>query len=95
MIKSYRHTGIIVNNINKSYRFYKKILNLKKVSRIIETGKYFNELTGTKNLEADVLKVKSSDNIIIEIIHYINKKNTKIQSPKGMVSVGTMLCVLL
>ena len=38
MIKSYRHTGIIVSNLNKSFNFYKNILNLKKVSRMEESG---------------------------------------------------------
>ena len=75
MIKSYRHTGIIVSNLNKSFNFYKNILNLKKVSRMEESGTYFNNLTRTKNLKADVLKVKSKDNIIVEIIKYKNFKN--------------------
>ena len=57
---NYRHTGIIVRNIDKSYIFYNKFLRLKKVSRIIESGDYFNSLTNTKNLKADVLKVLTS-----------------------------------
>ena len=68
MIKSYRHTGIIVSNLNKSLNFYKNILNLKKVSRMEESGTYFNNLTKTKKPLGDVLKVKSKDNIIVEII---------------------------
>ena len=36
MIKSYRHTGIVVNNINKSEFFYKNLLGLEKVSNIEE-----------------------------------------------------------
>lgn len=90
MIKSYRHTGIIVSNLNKSLNFYKNILNLKKVSRMEESGTYFNNLTRTKNLKADVLKVKSKDNIIIEIIKYKNFKTKKTLKPKNMVTVGTM-----
>ena len=90
MIKSYRHTGIIVSNINKSLNFYKNILNLKKVSRMEESGTYFNNLTKTKNLKADVLKVKSKDNIIIEIIQYKNFKSKRVIKPKNMLTVGTM-----
>lgn len=90
MIKSYRHTGIIVSNLNKSFNFYKNILNLKKVSRMEESGTYFNNLTKTKNLKADVLKVKSKDNIIVEIIKYKNSKTKRVIKPKNMVTVGTM-----
>ena len=89
MIKSYRHTGIIVSDIKRSEKFYKKLLNLKKVSRMIESGNYLNALNGTKNLRADVLKVKSSDNVIIEIAQYLNLKKKKRKMPRSMVELGT------
>ena len=56
MIKSYRHTGIIVSNLNKSLNFYKNILNLKKVSRMEESGTYFNNLTKRKTSKPMSLK---------------------------------------
>ena len=90
MLKTYRHTGIIVSNIKKTSNFYEKLLKLKRVSRIIESGEYFNKLTNTRNLKADVLKVKSEDNIIIEIIYYLNQKIKKKRKPKNMIDVGTM-----
>ena len=89
MIKSYRHTGIIVKDINKSEKFYTKLLNLKKVSRMIESGDYLNALNGTKNVSADVLKVKSSDNVIVEIAKYSNLKIKKRKRPKTMILPGT------
>ena len=55
-----------------------------------ESGTYFNNLTKTKNLKADVLKVKSKDNIIVEIIKYKNSKTKRVIKPKDMVTVGTM-----
>ena len=90
MLKTYRHTGLIVNNIKNSSKFYEKLLKLKRVSRIVESGDYFNKLTKTKKLKADVLKVKSKDNIIIEIICYLNQKKKKKKKPKNMIDVGTM-----
>ena len=75
MLKTYRHTGIIVSNL-KSLPFLRETLKLKRVSRIVESGDYFNKLTNTKKLKADVLKVKSKDNIIIEIIYYINRRSS-------------------
>ena len=89
MIKSYRHSGIIVTDIKKSEKFYNKLLKLKKVSRMIESGEYLNSLNGTKNLKVDVLKVKSEDNVIVEIAKYLNVKNKKRKKPKSMVELGT------
>ena len=90
MIKTYRHTWIIVINLKKSSFFYEKLLKLKRVSRIVESGDYFNKLTNTKKLKADVLKVKSKDNIIIEIIYYINRRSSNKKKPNNMINVGTM-----
>ena len=90
MLKTYRHTGIIVSNLKKSSFFYEKLLKLKRVSRIVESGDYFNKLTNTKKLKADVLKVKSKDNIIIEIIYYINRRSSNKKKPNNMINVGTM-----
>ena len=89
MIKSYRHTGIIVQNIKRSEKFYTKLLSLKKVSRMIESGDYLNALNGTKNVSADVLKVRSDDNVIVEIAKYSNLKIRKIKRPKTMILPGT------
>ena len=89
MIKSYRHTGIVVSDLKKSEKFYNKLLNLKKVSRLIESGDYTNKLTGM-NFKADILKVKSDDNIIIEIIQLLNIKKKKVKKPKTMFNTGTI-----
>tara|TARA_B100000900_G_C20456912_1_gene665550 strand:- start:183 stop:632 length:450 start_codon:yes stop_codon:yes gene_type:complete len=89
MIKSYRHTGIVVNNLKKSEFFYKNLLGLEKVSNIEEGGDYFNNLIKEKNLRAQVLKVKSKDNVIIEIVQYLRIKRKKIKKPKTMTTVGT------
>ena len=90
MLKTYRHTGIIVSNLKKSSFFYEKLLKLKRVSRIVESGVYFNRLTNTKKLRADILKVRSKDNIIIEIIYYMNRKKKIKKKPNNMIEIGTM-----
>ena len=87
MIKSYWHTGIVVSNLKKSEKFYNKLLNLKKVSRMIESGDYSNRLTGM-NFKADILKVKSDDNVIVEIIQLLNIKKKKVKKPKSMFDLG-------
>jgi catechol 2,3-dioxygenase-like lactoylglutathione lyase family enzyme len=76
MIK-YRHTGIVVNNIQKSKKFYCGLLKLKVLQELEETGPYFNRLIKSKNLQAKVVKAVSEDNIYVELIefHGAKKKN--------------------
>ena len=93
MITSYRHTGIIVRNINKSKRFYCNLLNLKVIQNFIEDGDYFNKLINGKNLKAKIIKAVSADNVYVELIEFINAKKIKIKKPKKYTKVGEIhLC---
>ena len=93
MIKKYRHTGLIVNNLSKSRKFYCELLNLKIIQNFIEEGDYFNKLINEKKLRAKVIKAVSSDNIYVELIEFINAKKLKIKKPKNYTKVGEMhLC---
>ena len=77
MITRYRHTGLIVRDIQKSRRFYCELLNLKIIQNFIEEGDYFNKLINGKNLRAKVIKAISSDNIYVELIEFINGQTQK------------------
>ena len=90
MIKQYRHTGIVVNNINTARKFYCKLLNLKILQDFIEEGNYFNKLINEKKLRAKVIKAKSADNVVLELVEFINAKKKKIKKPRRYYPVGTM-----
>ena len=93
MIKKYRHTGIIVNDISKSRKFYCNLLNLKIIQNFVEEGDYFNKLIKEKKLRAKVIKAISPDKVYVELIEFINAKKNKIKTPKRFYSVGAMhLC---
>ena len=93
MIIRYRHTGLVVRNIQQSRRFYCDLLNLKIIQNFIEEGEYFNKLINGKNLRAKVIKAISSDNIYVELIEFINAKKLKIKKPKKYTKVGEIhLC---
>ena len=74
MIKKYRHTGLIVNNLSKSRKFYCDLLNLKIIQNFIEEGDYFNKLIKEKKLKAKVIKAISPDHVYVELIEFINAK---------------------
>ena len=90
MITEYRHTGLVVNNIKKSYKFYCKFLDLKVIQDFIEEGDYFNQLIGEKKLKAKVIKAISPDYIYLELIEFINSKREKIKKPKKYTDVGQL-----
>ena len=90
MITAYRHTGIVVNNIKKSQKFYCKLLDLKVIQNFIEEGDYFNKLIGGKTLRAKVIKAISKDYIYLELIEFINEKKKKIKKPKKYTEVGQL-----
>ena len=89
MITNFRHVGIVVKDLKKSSLFYQKILGLKKVVRLFEGDEYFNKLINSKNLKAEVLKLKSKDGVIVEIIQYLKPKKKIIKTNK-MIDAGTM-----
>ena len=79
MILDFRHSGLVVSNIEDAKKFYVKILKLKIVDHLIEKGNYFSKLIGLKNKSAEVLKIGTPDGKYIEIICFKNqkKKNKK------------------
>ena len=48
MITNYRHTGLVVKNLQRSKKFYCKLLNFKVIQNIIDEGDYFNKLINEK-----------------------------------------------
>jgi len=77
MIIKFRHTGIIVSDINKSTNFYSKILGLKINERLDEQGEYFNSLTDLKKQKAKVSKIILPDKTVIELIQFIPRSKKK------------------
>jgi catechol 2,3-dioxygenase-like lactoylglutathione lyase family enzyme len=90
MITKYRHTGLVVNNLSKSRKFYCELLNFKIIQNIIEKGEYFNKLINEKNLKAKVIKAKLQDNIVLELLEFINAKKKRAKKPRRYYPVGTI-----
>ena len=90
MITNYRHTGLVVKNLKRSKKFYCKLLNFKIIQNIIEEGNYFNQLINEKNLRAKVIKARLPDNVVLELLEFINAKKTTIKKPRRYYPVGTI-----
>tara|TARA_B100001093_G_C26305647_1_gene791337 strand:- start:24 stop:488 length:465 start_codon:yes stop_codon:yes gene_type:complete len=71
-IKGFRHSGIVVKDMEKSMQFYCKMLNHKVIVDFIEEGKYFEDLIGISNARARVVKAGLPDKTFVELIQFLN-----------------------
>lgn len=81
---------MVVKNLKRSKKFYCKLLNFKIIQNIIEEGNYFNQLINEKNLRAKVIKARLPDNVVLELLEFINTKKTTIKKPRRYYPVGTI-----
>ena len=69
MISNLRHTGIVVNNLDKCLNFYLS-LGFYEISREIETGNYIDKLVGLNNVKLQCAKLALNENITLELLKY-------------------------
>ena len=87
MIKNLRHTGIVVNNLDKCLSFYLN-LGFYEISREIETGSYIDNLVGLKDVKLECAKLALEENITLELLKYhshpyINKDFPRLSNRVG------------
>ena len=72
LVKGFRHTGIIVKDMEQSRWFYESILGLQVVQDYKDDSKYINDVLGLSDGDIHMVKLKTKDNYIIELLEYIN-----------------------
>ncbi len=79
MITGIRHFGIVVENFEKSLKFYKDILGFEPVNTVNENSAFIDEILALKLSRLKTCKLKSPDGNIIELLdfrgHTIPRKN--------------------
>jgi len=85
MVISFRHTGIVVRDINRSLDFYQNILGLKLFKRAVEKGDIIDNVTGIEGVELEWIKLKTPDNGLIELLEYKSQpeKRSEIEFQKS------------
>tara|TARA_B100000315_G_C14542761_1_gene571733 strand:+ start:18 stop:452 length:435 start_codon:yes stop_codon:yes gene_type:complete len=71
VVISYRHTGIIVKNMEESLYFYKDILGLEVVQNYTDDSDYINNVLGLSKADIHMIKLKAQDGLIVELLKYI------------------------
>ena len=81
LVIGYRHTGIIVKNMEQSLHFYRDILGLKVIQDFYDDSEYINKITGITNANVHMIKLKAEDGTILEILNYINHPTELVEQP--------------
>ena len=61
VLNGFRHTGIIVKNMNVSKHFYEHILGLVVMQDYEDDSKYINDVLGLSDAKIRMVKLKSID----------------------------------
>jgi len=69
MIKTVRHTGVVVRNLEKSVEFY-RVLGFVEDNRDTEEGNFIDAVVGLKNAKVEWVKLKAPDGYLLELLQY-------------------------
>ncbi len=81
LVKGFRHTGIIVKNMESSRQFYEGILGLEVVQNYTDDSKYINNVLGLSNGKIHMIKLKTIDGYILELLEYLNHPTEIVKTP--------------
>ena len=70
MLLGVRHSGYIVSDINVSRNFYENVLGFEVMQAFEDGSDYINDITGTTGALVKMVKMKSLDGSVIEILSY-------------------------
>ena len=65
MIINIRHTGIVVNDLEKMANFYRH-LGFKDESRLVEKGSFIEQVVNIPLVKIEWIKLRSPDGFLIE-----------------------------
>ena len=75
----FRHTGIIVSDLEKSIDFYHGFLNFKILQRHRDDSEYISEITGLQGLVAEYAKLSIPGGIVLELLTYPSHPEVRVE----------------
>jgi catechol 2,3-dioxygenase-like lactoylglutathione lyase family enzyme len=82
----YRHTGIIVKNLDESLSFYEDFLGLKLLQKHIDDSEYISKVTGINGIIADYAKLEIPGGQILELLSY--PSHNFLRAERGLIQPG-------
>ena len=74
MVINIRHTGIVVEDLDKSLEFYINKLGFKIIKQMKETGSFIEQILGIKNLTVTTVKMILKNQQMIELLDFTSHK---------------------
>lgn len=70
MVKSFRHAGIVVADLNRALAFWCDVLGFRVQREMLETGPFIDALLGMKDVEVTTVKLTGPDGIQVELLNF-------------------------
>jgi len=70
MIKNIRHTGIVVSDLEASFRFYCDLLGFQIIKKMDESGEYIDNMLDLNGVDVTTVKMSAPDGQMIELLKY-------------------------
>ena len=86
LVVGYRHTGIIVKDMEKSLHFYRDILGLTVIQDYCDDSPFINKITALTGANVHMVKLKAEDGTVTELLEYLNHPTELIQ--QKIINVG-------
>jgi len=69
LIKSIRHTGMVVRDLERASNFY-RALGFVDLDQAIEEGTFIDQVTGLRHTKLEWIKLKAPDGCLLELLYY-------------------------
>ena len=77
-MKTVRHFGIVVSNLEKSLHFYEDLLGLSAKRDMVEEGEFIDAILGLKNVKVRTVKMKAENgDTLVELLEYASHQGKK------------------
>lgn len=80
-VTGYRHTGIIVKDMQRSVFFYRDILGLKVMQDFWDGSEYINRISGLEDASVHMVQLKAMDGTVIELLDYASHPTNLMPQP--------------
>ena len=75
MIKSIRHTGLVVSDLTESIRFWTEVMDFKIIQELQESGKHLDKMIGLDNTNVRTVKLSAKDESKLELLCFKSHKD--------------------
>ena len=81
LVVGYRHTGIIVENMDASLYFYRDLLGLNVLQDFYDDTPFINKISGMKHANVHMVKLSTKDGTVVELLEYLTHPTNLIKQP--------------